>query len=266
MTVRQAYAHCINALGKTEGALLFSYLTNLSVTDMLKNPDAETDADFENAILRIQNGEPIQYVVGETEFMSLPFKVTPAVLIPRQDTETLVEFALSKIKAGDKGLDLCTGSGCIAVSVAHYGKASVTAVDLSADALQVAKQNGALNGANVQWVLADAINYAEQSELDFVLSNPPYIETAVVDGLERKVKDFEPRMALDGGEDGLDFYGAIAKNSRKMLKAGGFLAVEIGYNQGKSVKSIFEDVFGNAEVLQDLCGNDRVVYAIKESI
>ncbi|MBQ2966884.1 MAG: peptide chain release factor N(5)-glutamine methyltransferase [Clostridia bacterium] len=265
MTVRQAYAYCVEKLGKADGAILFSHLTGMNTAQMLSSPDQNTDADFDAAIQRALTGEPIQYIVGTTEFMSLPFKVTPAVLIPRQDTETLVEFALEQLKdvKNPAGLDLCTGSGCIAVSLAHYAGAKMQAVDLSAQALAVAKENGAENRVQIQWILADAKTFSDAENVDFVVSNPPYIESAVVDSLEKKVKDFEPRMALDGGADGLDFYGCIAKNSKKMLKKGGFLAVEIGYNQGNAVKNIFESVFENTVVLQDLCGNDRVVYAFK---
>lgn len=266
MTNKQAYVFCTDALGKSDGTFLFQALTGISVTDVLTHPDAEVGQDLRSAVERAKNGEPVQYIAGITEFMSLPFHVTPAVLIPRQDTETLVEFLLSKVPMGAEGLDLCTGSGCIAVALAHYLKADMTALDISDAALEIARKNAEKNHVEIRFVQGDAKRFSNLKDLDFIVSNPPYIESAVVDNLEKKVKDFEPRLALDGGENGLDFYGAIAENSRKMLKDGGVLAVEIGFNQGKAVESIFKDVFGNAKVLSDLCGNDRVVYAIKENV
>ncbi len=266
MNNKEAYAFCTEALGKADGTFLLEAVAGVTVTDVLTHPEAEVKADLQSAVTRAQNGEPLQYIAGKTEFMSLAFKVTPAVLIPRQDTETLVEFVLSKVQKGTKGLDLCTGSGCIAVALAHYLKADMYALDISFSALEIARVNAKENRVAIHFLQGDAKSFSELRELDFIVSNPPYIETAVVNTLERNVKDFEPRLALDGGEDGLDFYGAIAENSKKMLKTGGILAVEIGFNQGESVKNIFKKVFGNAVVLPDLCGNDRVVYAIKENI
>lgn len=268
MNLKQVYTCCVQTLGKTDGVVLYEHVTNSTLSDMLTHPEKEVDVELDAYFIRAKSGEPIQYITGKTEFMSLPFTVTPAVLIPRQDTELLVEFALEKLsgKENVKGLDLCTGSGCIAVSLAHYAGANVTAVDISKEALQVAIRNAEINGVSVRFEQADAKTYTKQKNLDFILSNPPYIESAVVDTLEKKVKDFEPRLALDGGKEGLDFYALIAENSFNMLKKGGFLAVEIGYNQGKAVTDIFKKVFGNAALLKDLCGQSRVVFAFKENI
>ncbi|MBR4030630.1 MAG: peptide chain release factor N(5)-glutamine methyltransferase [Clostridia bacterium] len=264
MVIKDAYKLCTDALGKTDGRILFEGVTNYTFKDVLTHGEKETDIDFNPYIKRVLGGEPIQYVLGETEFMSLKFKVTPAVLIPRQDTETLVEWAIKKIDKNARVLDLCTGSGCIAISVKKYTHAFVTALDISEDALKIAEQNASLNNADITFIKGDAHTFDELENLDFVLSNPPYIESEVVSGLDKKVKDFEPRIALDGGKDGLDFYTDIAKNSRKMLKNGGFLAVEIGYNQAEAVSDIFNKVFGNSTVLKDLCGNNRVVYSKKQ--
>lgn len=264
MVIKDAYKLCTDALGKTDGRILFEGLTNYTFKDVLTHGEKETDIDFSPYIKRILGGEPIQYVLGETEFMSLKFKVTPSVLIPRQDTETLVEWAIQKIDKNSCVLDLCTGSGCIAISVKKYTNAFVTALDISEDALKIAEQNAVLNNTEITFIKGDAHIFDELENLDFVLSNPPYIESDVVSGLDKKVKDYEPRIALDGGKDGLDFYKNIANNSKKMLKNDGFLAVEIGYNQAKAVSDIFNKVFGNSVVLKDLCGNDRVVYSKKQ--
>ncbi len=263
-TIKDAYNLCVNSLGKTDGRILFEELSGNALSDVLTHGEKSCDIDFNPYISRVLSGEPIQYVVGETEFMSLPFKVSPDVLIPRQDTETLVEWAISNLKKGDKVLDLCTGSGCIAISVNKYALASVTALDISEKALDMAKQNAKLNNAEITFVKGDAHTFCSLSDLDMILSNPPYIESKTVLELEKKVKDFEPRIALDGGEDGLDFYEDIAINSKKMLKNGGYLAVEIGYNQAEAVSEIFDKIFGNSSVILDLCKNARVVYSKKQ--
>lgn len=266
-TLKEAYRYCTKNLGESDGRILFEYACKKSVSYMLTHPLESVDTSFlESAVARAGSGEPVQYITGKTEFMSLPFYVSPAVLIPRQDTETLVEFALSflKDKKNAKGVDICTGSGCIAVSVEKYANASVTAIDISPDALEIAKKNAERNGTKTTFICADARTFCTLSDLDFVLSNPPYIESAVVDGLDERVKDYEPRLALDGGADGLAFYESIAKNAKKMLRDGGVLAVEIGWNQGKSVSEILNKQFGNSCVLQDLCGKDRVVYSVKK--
>lgn len=263
--LKDAYKLCCDALGKADGRFLFESLTNKRVSDVLSRPDEMADADFETAIERIKRGEPVQYVVGETEFMGLVFKVTKDVLIPRQDTELLCEWAIEFLKNREskKTLDICTGSGCIAISVSKLAKAEVSAIDISEKALEIAKENASSNGEKINFIKDDAHSFSAFTELDLVLSNPPYIKTEVVETLDKNVKDFEPHLALDGGKDGLDFYEDIVKNSFAMLKCGGALAVEIGYDQGKSVSGIFEKYFGNANVLKDLSDNDRVVYGVK---
>lgn len=263
-TIKDAYNLCVKSLGKTDGRILFEGISEATLSDVLTHGEKPCDIDFTPFISRILNGEPIQYVLGKTEFMSLPFKVTPDVLIPRQDTETLVEWAISNLEKGDKVLDLCTGSGCIAISVSKHASACVNALDISESALEIARENAKLNDADITFIKGDAHAFCGLSDLDMILSNPPYIESKTVLELEKKVKDFEPRLALDGGSDGLDFYEDIAINSKKMLKNGGFLAVEIGYNQAEAVSEIFDRVFGNSSVIIDLCKNARVVYSKKQ--
>lgn len=222
---------------------------------------------------------PLQYLTGETEFMSLVFTVNPSVLIPRQDTEILVEKCIELVKAARMDednkdnteckpavriLDMCTGSGCIAVSIANYCPNSiVTACDISWGALEIAQANAERLGVKNrlefrQGNLFEALD--GETGFDLIVSNPPYIETKTMQELQKEVKDFEPHIALDGGMDGLDFYRRITAEVPAYLNHGGYLAFEIGYNQGESVKRLMERAFTDIQVLRDLGGNHRVVY------
>ena len=208
---------------------------------------------------------PLQHLTGEQEFMGLPFRVTPDVLIPRQDTEHLVEEALACCE-GRRVLDMCTGSGCIAISIARLGKpASVTGADISEAALAVAGDNAARLGADVAWVKSDMFAGID-GEFDVIVSNPPYIPPEQIEGLEPEVKDHEPRLALYGGEDGLDYYRTLVTEGAKHLRParngeeGGILIVEIGFDQGVSVPALFREAgFTGVRVRKDYAGLDRVV-------
>lgn len=205
---------------------------------------------------------PLQYITGSQEFMGLEFKVSGDVLVPRQDTETLVEYVLPFVK-GKKVLDMCTGSGCIAVSLAKLGNAALcVAADYSEKALAVARQNAKLNNVNIQFIQSDMFKNITGS-YDIIVSNPPYIETAVIDTLMPEVKEYEPRAALDGGRDGLSFYRIIGNKARDYLYPGGLLAVETGALQGSQVMAIFkESGYKDVCMQKDLSGNDRVVAAV----
>ena len=214
-------------------------------------------------IERRKKGEPLQYILGETEFMSLDFFVREGVLIPRSDTEILVETVIDKI--GDKKTtvaDICTGSGCIGISIAHYKKnTDVELFDISDIALETAEKNIKRNNVSdrVKSYKMDILNEYPKKKYDVVVSNPPYIEKTVIEMLQTEVKDYEPRIALDGGEDGLVFYRRIAEMAHNFLKKGGLLAFEIGYNQGESVRGLMQNDFYDTEVIKDLNDNDRVV-------
>lgn len=214
-------------------------------------------------IERRKKGEPLQYILGETEFMSLDFFVREGVLIPRSDTEILVETVIDKI--GDKKTtvaDICTGSGCIGISIAHYKKnTDVELFDISDIALETAEKNIKRNNVSdrVKSYKMDILNEYPKKKYDVVVSNPPYIVKAVIETLQTEVKDYEPRIALDGGEDGLVFYRRIAETAHNFLKKGGLLAFEIGYNQGESVRGLMQNDFYDTEVIKDLNDNDRVV-------
>ena len=204
---------------------------------------------------------PLQHLTGEQEFMGLPFYVNEHVLIPRQDTETLVETVLYAHKnRGISLLDVCTGSGCIAISLAALGKyAHVEAADISNAALLAAEK--ILGAGTVKFRCSDLFSaFAPEERFDVIVSNPPYIPSKVIEGLEPEVRDFEPRMALDGTEDGLFFYRKLAEESRSFLKENGAVYFEIGYDQGEAVERLLSGHgFKDTEVIKDLSGRDRVV-------
>lgn len=216
--------------------------------------------EYELAIKKRAEHIPLQYIVGETEFMGLKFKVNSNVLIPRQDTETLVEEALKVVKPGMKILDMCTGSGCIIISILHNVEGvNGYAADISKQAINVAKENAKLNEVPVLFERSDLFENITES-FDVIVSNPPYIPTGVIPELMPEVQQFEPMEALDGKEDGLYFYRRIIAESRMYLNPDGYLLFEIGYDQGKAVSGMMmENGFKDVRVIKDLAGNDRVV-------
>lgn len=220
----------------------------------------EQISEYEIALKKRAEHVPLQYIVGETEFMGLKFKVNSSVLIPRQDTETLVEEALKVVKPGMKVLDLCTGSGCIIVSILH----NVTgvegyAIDISKQALNVAKENARANEVSVLFERSDLFDNVTGT-FDVIVSNPPYIPTDEIAKLMPEVQFFEPMEALDGKEDGLYFYRKMIAESGKYLNPQGRLLFEIGYDQGKAVSELMREAgFSEVRVIKDLAHNDRVV-------
>ena len=206
------------------------------------------------------NGEPLQYLLGEWEFYGLPFSVGEGVLIPRPETEMLVDCTL-RFTDGKKGLkiaDLCSGSGCIAVTLAlNTENCRVIAVEKSAAAFKYLKRNIERNHADVDARLGDAADFSEKC--DIVVSNPPYIKSSVIPTLAREVLK-EPKAALDGGADGLFFYKTFARNAANMLKNGGKLLLEIGFDQAAEVENLLKTSgFSDVEIFKDLSGNDRVI-------
>ena len=225
--------------------------------------DSECAERFEEAIRRRMGHEPLQYILGKTCFMGLDFMVGPTVLIPRQDTEVLVETVLSYIKSKDVDvLDMCTGSGCILLSLMALGGLDHGwGSDISADALQIAERNQkALDIQGAQWILSSLFEEMT-GKYDMIVSNPPYISSGEIDGLMPEVRDFEPRLALDGEEDGLAFYRAISQKAPEFLKPGGMLFFEIGCTQAADVTACMAaHGFKNICTIKDLAGLDRVVY------
>ena len=225
---------------------------------------------FSDFVLRRQKNEPVSYIIGSKEFMSLDFYVTNGVLIPRPDTEILVEkiIEIFKDKQADI-IDLCTGSGAIAISLAYYlDKCSFVAIDKYDICLETAQKNAKKHSVDerIDFIKADVLeNLSISKEFDCIVSNPPYIKNVVLSSLPADVKNFEPEYALDGGDDGLIFYRKITDFACKSLKKGGVLAYEIGFDQGESVRKILNDTgeFLNISVIKDLAGLDRVVIGEK---
>ena len=266
--------------GRNEAVMIMSYATGLSRSqiiahgrELMKEDDFKV---YEEKIHARLTGTPLQYIIGIQEFMGLPFRVNPSVLIPRFDTEAVVEQALKLLDSMDhewyhpEVLDMCTGSGAIGVSIAFKVPESlVTMTDVSKDALHTAMGNAGINGVNRRciFLLGDMFEaLPDGKEYDMIVCNPPYIESAVIDTLSIEVKDHEPRLALDGGEDGLDYYRIIADKAANYLRPGGFLVLEIGAEQAGDVKRLLmkNKAFGDIHKEQDLAGRDRVIIATRK--
>lgn len=261
--------------------LLLSSVTGISKAVYYGNPDKElTETEIRQYFSCIEKRSrriPLQHITGEQEFMGCRFRVNEHVLIPRQDTETLVEEALKIIRPGMRILDMCTGSGCILLSLLkmscerkHIEGVTGIGADISADALFVAKENAvellmrtasdlSAGGAKAEFVQSDLFEKIE-GKFDLIISNPPYIPTAVIEGLQEEVRLYDPYIALDGKEDGLYFYREIIKESVNYINPGGHLMFEIGCEQGKAVAALMEEAgYQNICIKKDLSGLDRVV-------
>lgn len=247
---------------------LLLYLLGESRTFFLLNkknrvPDDKIEA-YKNLIEKRKKHIPLQHITGTASFYGYDFKVNENVLIPRQDTECVVEYALKKIEDTDcLIMDMCTGSGCIGITIAlKKASAKVLAYDISAAALEVAKENAKkLEAYNIEFLNSDLfVNVSDDRKFDMIVSNPPYIATKEIDKLTEEVKNHDPMLALDGFEDGLFFYRQITKNAVDYLKKDGYLIYEIGFDQGESVKNLMiENGFYEVTVLKDLAGLDRIV-------
>lgn len=220
----------------------------------------EQVAEFESVMKKRVERIPLQYITGEQEFMGLTFKVNSNVLVPRQDTETLVEEAIKVIKPGMKILDMCTGSGCVLISIMkNVLNLEGVGVDISKQALVVAKENAKLNQVSATFERSDLFESVTE-RFDVIVSNPPYIKTEEITKLMPEVSQFEPVGALDGMEDGLYFYRNLVKESKNYLNPGGVILFEIGYDQGEDVSNMLIYAgYKNVRVIKDLAHNDRVV-------
>ena len=218
---------------------------------------------YEEAITRRRSRVPLQHITGCQAFMGLEFQVNGHVLVPRQDTEILVEEVMRELQDGMRVLDLCTGSGCILISLLHYSNGCTgVGTDISGEALAVARRNGAaLLGAEKEYAFLESDLFDRvEGRYDVIVSNPPYIRREEIDTLLPEVRDHEPRMALDGGVDGLDFYRRIVAGSPSYLTGGGRLYLEIGWDQGDAVQELLlRQGFREVNVVQDYAGLDRVV-------
>ena len=255
-----------------EAALLLEQAAGLTRAERILRENeplpAQADAIYQRFLSERENGRPLQYILGEWEFMGLPFFVGEGVLIPRDDTEILVESILEKQNDCGTLLDIGTGSGCIPVALGKYGTFDkLLAVDISPAALVYAEKNAQRNGVEITFYESDlfaALPEEWKGGLNAVVSNPPYIRQEEIPTLMQEVREFEPWNALDGGTDGLYFYRRIVQESREWLRPGGWLFFEIGFDQGKDLLRLMKDGgFVQTEIRKDLAGLDRVVFGRK---
>lgn len=244
--------------------ILLADLLNVKKELLIIEDKRELDKDIEKKffidIEKICNNIPLQYITKKQEFMGYVFEVDESVLIPRPDTEILVEEVLKLINNGMEVLELCAGSGAISVSIANIiSDITVTATDISEAAIKVASKNAKKYNKEkiIKFIKSDMFKNVK-GKFNLIISNPPYIETETIKTLSKEVKK-EPFIALDGGEDGLEFYRIIAKEARNFLKPNGYICMEIGYNQKESVLAIFEKEYKDLKCIKDLANNDRVI-------
>lgn len=244
---------------------LMSHVFNIKRTDLLlkgNEPAPEKESEEYISLVKKRAAHiPLQHLTGTQEFMGLEFLVNEDVLIPRQDTEILVEEVL-KVSENKEVLDMCTGSGCIIISLAMLGKLKkATGADISEKALSVAAKNAMKHKADIEYIKTNLFDMVEDS-YDIIVSNPPYIPTAVIETLMPEVRYHEPVLALDGTGDGLEFYRRISSHAKKFLKKDGYIFFEIGHNQAEDVKHILNmEGYADIVVKKDLSGLDRVVSA-----
>lgn len=273
--IRLMRAHCMDA--KIDAEQLYYHLTGTDRVGLFlranQEADEETQEKYFELIGRREQRIPLQHITGTQEFMGLEFEVNPDVLIPRQDTEILVEEAAKIIhgsnprvrgRAGWKVLDLCCGSGAIGVSLARIcDNVKITCADYSQPALDTAQRNAEKNRVKIRFRQGDLFGAVGRRKYDMIVSNPPYIKTQMIPILQDEVKVHEPMMALDGGEDGLVFYRRIIEEAKNHLRKNGVLIFEIGHDQAEEVTELIQatGAFTKVHVVKDLPGHDRVVYA-----
>lgn len=250
-----------------DARLLLEYVCGTDYNTLLvhgdRNVSPEEEKKYNELIEKRASRVPLAYIVGYQEFMGLTFDVNENVLVPNQDTETLAEEALRELSDGMRFMDLCTGSGCVALSILNYtNDTSCVMTDISDKAIEVATGNRDRLGFSdrAEIVKTDLFPQDDDKKFDMIVSNPPYIRTDVIATLPPEVGKGEPYIALDGGQDGLIFYRRIIENAPKWLYTSGWLMMEIGYDQGDAVAGLMKDGgFHEVEVIKDLGGNDRVV-------
>ena len=261
-----------------ESWVLLEWKLHIDRAEFYMNPNGEVKQELleelEEVLLKREQRVPLQYLMGECEFMGFDFSVDERVLIPRQDTECLVEEVMRFSQDGNRILDMCTGSGCILLSLLHYSNACKgVGADVSPEALRVAHSNACRieklerpvpwEKDTVRFVESDLFSRIPDEKFDLIVSNPPYIASSVIPTLMEEVKNHEPLLALDGKEDGLFFYGRIIEESRAFLAKEGRLFFEIGFDQGEAVSNLMKKAgFDEVTVVKDLAGLDRVVHGI----
>ncbi len=273
MTIRELLNQGIRELksagfteAESDARLLLEYLCGIDRARLLSDGDSEVSQEdvacYNDAITRRLSHEPVQYITGYQNFMGLEFRVSSGTLIPRQDTETLVEEVLRHNMDGNRILDMCTGTGCILLSILKYSNGCIgIGADIDSDAILTARENSRELGIEATFVESDLFeNINNDRCYDIIVSNPPYIRSDVIAELMPEVRDYEPVKALDGAEDGLDFYRRIMNAAGEYLKKEGMIFFEIGYDQATDVCNIMQNAgFEDIEVVKDLAGLDRVV-------
>ena len=274
MNVKEAIKYGIDNLKNIDDKslkvrLILSHFMNVEKNYLITHDDEELSNEIEEkykqGIEKLSKDIPLQYITNTQEFYGMKFKINENVLIPRYDTEILIEETLKLAQDQDKILDMCTGSGIIAIALAkNVEKANVFACDISLEALKVAKENNELHNTNVKFINSNLFENIEEKNFDIIVSNPPYITEKEMQKLENQVRK-EPELALYGGVDGLDFYRKITENAKEYLKKEGLLIFEIGYKQKEDVSNILiENKFKNIKCVKDLQGLDRVIIGEKE--
>lgn len=255
---------------KTDVWILFSEITGMSRSNYYLRQQEEMVPElrerFFDLVRRRADRVPVQYLLGKAWCYGNTFAVSEDVLIPRQDTEILIEEAAKRIHNGMHILDLCTGSGCILVSLLKQKLITGAGSDISEAALRVARENLDRYHLKAELICSDLMHDIRGS-FDVIVSNPPYIPSDVIDRLDPEVRDHEPRLALDGGPDGLKFYRAIVRQARRHLNEDGWLLMEIGYDEGEDVKEMLEELrYREIEIVRDYSGLDRVAIGRKPSV
>lgn len=275
MKIKELIEYGKNTLNKNEvqdssiiSRILAEYILNFNRQEIIANLDKEVKEEqrvrYYLALIEIIQGMPIQYITNKQEFMKLDFYVDENVLIPQPDTEILVEKAIEEAKKIENVeiLDMCTGSGCIGISIAkNIENAKVTLVDISENVIEIAKKNALRNKVESQLTFIQSNMFEKvEKKFDIIVSNPPYIKTDVIPKLDKQVQN-EPHIALDGGNDGLKFYKIIIEEAKKYLKENGKLILEIGYDQKEEVENLIKQSgqYKKIEVIKDLSQNDRVI-------
>ncbi len=256
----------------TEAEIILNHLFRVNKANIIFDEDREYDGDLILPILkRRREKEPIQHIIGKWYFMGREFYVSPNCLIPRQDTEVLVEKAIKELKVGGRVADLCTGSGCIGISMLVYREdiSSMLLCDISKEALNMAKKNALANTVSQKctFLLGDITRDLPKEGFDMIVSNPPYIPSKDIEGLSDEVKK-EPMLALDGGEDGLDIIRFLLSDGLSYLNKDGKMLIEFGFDQGEIMDTLLRSLqkskkIAHYEIIKDYGGNDRVAYIIK---